>query len=384
MTKLKRLGALLIALCMMLTLCFVISCNKDDGNGDDNSNTDNVTLQTIKENYESNGYSVDVAEASELESLKDMAKEDFGVEVTFTGALEAWIEATEEGAEVYELSTKEEAQAFYDALSDFYEQMSGDAGNLKIKDNRVFFASSDEAYNHAFTKGNGSANTNTNTSTNTNTDTNSGTNIQITVETIISNYESHGYDVDPADEGDLANIKEVSSTRFEIDINPSAAYNFSGSTDNQAQVYVLATPEEADALGNALKNMLGGDTVYEVVGNMALIASNEGVLGQAYTQGDGTGAGGVGGGEVVIKGYAIVVLDDATGEAIAEAFVQYCAKDSTCYQGFTDENGMIINDMFDTNYYVAMVVADGYETFNGQIFFTEEEPVITIKLAAVK
>lgn len=212
---------------------------------------------------------------------------------------------------------------------------------------------------------------------------NSGSGNQITAEDIVSNYESHGYGVEVTDDEDLADIKEVSREEFGIDVNPTCAYMFLGGSGNQAQLYVLASSSEAEALGAALLNMMGGDWTYAVIDNMALLASSEAILAQAYVQGDGTGAGNGGsqGGDIVVAAkYAIIVVDDE-GMPIADAFVQYCAKDSTCYTGFTNEAGVIIDEKINDSFYVAMVMADGYETFNGQTFFTEDMPQITIVLS---
>lgn len=72
MTKIKRISALFLVLCMMLALCFVIGCKKDNGTDDDTdagTDTGTITMAEVKENYESHGYEIDEATASELTEL---------------------------------------------------------------------------------------------------------------------------------------------------------------------------------------------------------------------------------------------------------------------------------------------------------------------------
>ena len=92
MTKIKRISALFLVLCMMLALCFVIGCKKDNDSDDDGADTGTgtITMAEIKENYESHGYEIDEATASELEQLAGAARAAYDIRVTFVDCIEAY------------------------------------------------------------------------------------------------------------------------------------------------------------------------------------------------------------------------------------------------------------------------------------------------------
>lgn len=378
MTKMKRIGALLLALCMVFALCFVVGCDKGGNDDKDNSNSNGgnggntpITLTQMVANYVSHGYEVDVANAEDLVEFAEEIAEMFEIEVTLVGAFEAYIEISDDendGAEVYEFASKAEAELFWEKVQSMYAEYNA---VHKFDGCILFIASSQTAIDKAYTQGNA-------TPGNGNT---GATPVDITMNTIIANLQSNGLYTQTEE------LDETSEELFdEFGVNVTVLANAMGyDDDNMVIAYELASEEQVQALADAFSASEYAAAMECITnGKFILMATSAEAMEFAFVKGDFEGTPQKPGGDVVVVSKYSIVVIDTMGNPIVDALVQYCAKDSTCYTGYTDNNGMICDDKIDTNFYVAMVYAEGYEMFQGQIFFTEEIPQICIKLIAVE
>ena len=174
-------------------------------------------MAEVKENYESHGYEIDEATASELEQLAGTARAAYDIRVTFVDCIEAYKHAENDeyiGAEIYELETGAQAQEFYAKLSDEINTHGG--GVVSIDGKIVFFCSSNDVLEQAFSKGNHSGNANTNTNTGADS-------ASFTIEIAKANYESNGYTVTAYEENTLGTLSTVLSSAYSINVSFTGA-----------------------------------------------------------------------------------------------------------------------------------------------------------------